>query len=372
MTPGEFIAKWRASELKERSAAQSHFIDLCRLLCEPTPTDADPTGEWYCFERGARKDTGGDGWADVWKRGCFAWEYKGRCADLEVAFNQLRQYALALENPPLLIVSDMARFRIRTNWTNSVSVTHEFTLDDLADGATRDRLKWAMSDPERLRPGETRQTVTERAAATFAELAQGLRDRGHDQQTVAHFVNRLVFCMFAEDVGLLPGNMFTRMLERTRGDPAKFADYASRLFGAMATGGDVGFEPVAWFNGGLFDDDTALSLDREGIETAKGGSARLVGDRPVDPGDTVRARSRPGQALAARSALHRPRQDHADRRSGVRPSAICRVGDGKGRDRGHGRTRGRGGLACGADAATAAGGPDAARLPRTTAEIYCA
>ena len=238
------------------------------MLGEPTPSDADPAGEWYCFERGARKDTGGDGWADVWKRGFFAWEYKGKRADLDAAFNQLRQYALALENPPLLIVSDMARFRIRTNWTNSVSATHEFTLEDLADGATRDMLKWAMSDPERLRPGETRQTVTERAAATFAELAQGLRDRGHDPQTVAHFVNRLVFCMFAEDVGLLPGSMFTRMLERSRSDPGKFAGYASQLFGAMAAGGDVGFEPVAWFNGGLFDDDTALPLDREGVETA--------------------------------------------------------------------------------------------------------
>ena len=268
MTPDTFIAKWRASELKERSAAQEHFIDLCRMLGEPTPAEADPTGDRYCFERGARKDTGGDGWADVWKRGCFAWEYKGRRANLDTAFDQLRQYALALENPPLLIVSDMERFRIRTNWTNSVSVMHEFTLDDLSDGATRDRLKWAMSEPERLRPGETRQGVTERAAATFAQLAQGLRDAGHDAQTVAHFVNRLVFCMFAEDVGLLPGNMFTRMLERTRRDPDRFADYASQLFGAMTTGGDVGFEPVAWFNGGLFDDDTALPLDREGIETA--------------------------------------------------------------------------------------------------------
>ena len=268
MTPGDFIAKWRASELKERSAAQEHFIDLCRLLGEPTPAEADPAGDSYCFERGARKDSGGDGWADVWKRGCFAWEYKGRRADLDAAFNQLRQYALALENPPLLIVSDMVRFRIRTNWTNSVSKTHELTLDDLADGATRDKLKWAMSDPERLRPGETRQMVTERAAATFAELARLLRDRGHDPQAVAHFVNRLVFCMFAEDVGLLPDDMFTRMLERTRRDPEKFADYASRLFGAMATGGDVGFEPVARFNGGLFDDDTALPLDGEGIETA--------------------------------------------------------------------------------------------------------
>ena len=61
---------------------------------------------------------------------------------------------LALENPPLLIVSDMVRFRIRTNWTNSVSETHEFTVDDLADGAVRDELKWATSDPDRLRPGK--------------------------------------------------------------------------------------------------------------------------------------------------------------------------------------------------------------------------
>ena len=267
MTPGEFIAKWRASELKERSAAQEHFIDLCRLLGEPTPAEADPTGERYCFERGARKDTGGDGWADVWKRHCFAWEYKGKHADLDVAFNQLRQYALALENPPLLIVSDMARFRIRTNWTNSVSLTHEFGLDDLADAATRDKLKWAMSDPERLRPGESRQALTERAAATFAVLAQSLRERGHEPQAVAHFVNRLVFCMFAEDVGLLPADMFTRMLQQARKQPEEFAAMARALFGAMATGGLVGFEAVAWFNGGLFDDDAALPLAKSEIET---------------------------------------------------------------------------------------------------------
>ena len=266
ITPGEFIAKWRASELKERSAAQEHFIDLCRLLGEPTPADADPTGDRYCFERGARRDAGGEGWADVWKRHCFAWEYKGKHANLDAAFNQLRQYALALENPPLLIVSDMARFRIRTNWTNSVSETYEFTLDDLFDAANRDKLKWAMSDPERLRPGETRQALTERAAATFASLAQSLRWRGHDGQAVAHFVNRLVFCMFAEDMGLLPDDMFTRMLEHARRRPDDFTVLARDLFGAMATGGRVGFEEVAWFDGGLFDDDTALPLKKSEIE----------------------------------------------------------------------------------------------------------
>ena len=266
VTANEFIAKWHASELKERSAAQEHFIDLCRLLGEPTPAEADPKGDHYCFERGAYKDTGGEGWADVWKRHCFAWEYKGKHADLDAAFNQLRQYALALENPPLLIVSDMHRFRIRTNWTNSVSKTLEFRLDDLVDGAVRDKLKWAMSDPERLRPGETRQMLTERAATTFAQLAQSLRDQAHAPQEVAHFVNRLVFCMFAEDVGLLPGAMFTRMLEHARRRPEEFATLACDLFQAMSVGGRVGFEAVEWFNGGLFEDDATLPMDKAQIE----------------------------------------------------------------------------------------------------------
>jgi len=135
MTPGEFITKWKAVELKERSAAQSHFNDLCRMLDEDGPTDADPTGEWYCFEKGATKSTGGEGWADVWKRGHFGWEYKGKRKDLNAAFAQLQQYALALEHPPLLVVCDLDRFRIHTNWTNSVSEVHEFALDDLRDGA---------------------------------------------------------------------------------------------------------------------------------------------------------------------------------------------------------------------------------------------
>ena len=267
MTAHEFINKWKASALKERSGSQEHFLDLCRLLEEPTPAEADPTGETYCFERGARKDTGGDGWADVWKRHHFAWEYKGQRADLDAAFGQLRQYALALENPPLLIVSDMVRFRIRTNWTNSVSQTHEFELDDLADAATRDRLKWAFADPERLRPGETRQSLTERAAASFASVAQALRERGHDPQAVAHFVNRLVFCMFADDVGLLPGHMFTRMLRHAHPAPERFPELAGELFQVMSSGGRVGFEAVAWFNGGLFDDGATLPLEKSDIET---------------------------------------------------------------------------------------------------------
>jgi type II restriction/modification system DNA methylase subunit YeeA len=265
VTPDQFIAKWKVAELKERSAAQSHFIDLCLMLDEPAPTDADPKGEWYAFERGATKTTGGEGWADVWKRGHFGWEYKGKRKDLDAAFAQLQQYALALENPPLLVVCDLNRFRIRTNWTNSVSEVHEFALDDLRDATVRQKLKWVLSDPERLRPGKTRQALTEQAAAEFAKLAQRLRERGHPSEAVAHFINRLVFCMFAEDVDLLPAKMFKRMLEHTLTQPSEFQALASDLFRAMKAGGRIGFEHVAWFNGGLFNDDAALSLDKDDI-----------------------------------------------------------------------------------------------------------
>ncbi len=240
---------------------------MCRLVGEPTPVEADPTGETYCFEKGAIKETGGDGWADVWKRHCFAWEYKGLHANLDAAFTQLRQYALALENPPLLIVSDMHRFRIRTHWTNSVSKTYEFEIDDLIDAEVREQLKWALSDPDRLRPDETRQDLTERAATAFAAVALTLRERGHEPQAVAHFVNRMVFCMFAEDVGLLPNNLFTRMLKQARKHPDRFIDMSRVLFGNMATGGQVGFEPVVWFNGGLFEDGATLHLEPAEIET---------------------------------------------------------------------------------------------------------
>lgn len=254
MTPELFIDKWRLADLTERAAAHSHFIDLCRVLGEPSPTDADPKGERYAFERGATKTSGGEGWADVWKADCFGWEYKGKKKNLDVALDQLKRYALALDNPPLLIVCDLDRFRIVTNWTSTVSVRHEFDLGGLRDPLNVQKLKWAFAEPERLRPDRTRQAVTEEAAAKFIGIAQELRAQGHDSLAVARFVNRLVFCMFAEDVDLLPNGMFGRMLRAAKTEPGSFLDHCESLFRTMHKGGRIGFERIAWFNGGLFAD----------------------------------------------------------------------------------------------------------------------
>ena len=96
MTVAEFIAKWGHVELKERSAAQEHFLDLCHLVGHGSPATLDPTGTWFTFERGASKAGGGGGWADVWKREHFGWEYKGRHRDLDEACLQLVRYQGAL------------------------------------------------------------------------------------------------------------------------------------------------------------------------------------------------------------------------------------------------------------------------------------
>jgi len=132
MTPAEFARKWGESTQKERSAAQEHFIDICRMLGVPTPNEADPTGAWYAFEKGAGKTGGGDGFADVWKRSHFAWEYKGKRRDLNLAYEQLLRYRDNLENPPVLVVCDIDRFEVRTNFTNTPTRLYTFDLADLA------------------------------------------------------------------------------------------------------------------------------------------------------------------------------------------------------------------------------------------------
>ncbi|MCP5519070.1 MAG: hypothetical protein H7A45_17640 [Verrucomicrobiales bacterium] len=124
MTPAEFKRKWSRYKGKETSAYVEHFNDLCRMLGHPTPAEADPSGsDWFCFQKRVVKDAelfvlndageepepGERGFADVWKKGCFAIEYKGRKKNLDDAYKQLLRYREALANPPLLVVCDFDR-----------------------------------------------------------------------------------------------------------------------------------------------------------------------------------------------------------------------------------------------------------------------
>ena len=185
MTPTGFVAKWQNVRLSERSACQQHFCDLCEMLGHPKPAEADPEGTHFTFERGVRTVEGSQGWADVWKRGHFGWEYKRRHKDLKAAYDQLLLYREDLENPPLLVVSDMDRFEVHTNFTGTAKQVHAFDLARLAQPRNLDVLRKVFFDPEALRPEVTTVDITEEAAKRFGELADGMRLRGVEAHVFA-------------------------------------------------------------------------------------------------------------------------------------------------------------------------------------------
>lgn len=263
MNTAQFIDKWQQVQLTERSAAQQHFLDLCALVGHPPPAEFDPTGDSFTFERGAAKQDGGDGWADVWKRGFFGWEYKGPGKDLVTAYNQLLQYREALENPPLLVVCDMERIVIHTNFTAVANQVHEIPLAKMDEPRHREILEAVFFEPEKLKPGRTSEAITQEAASAFAGIATSLRARGVAPDVSAHFLDRVVFCLFAEDIGLLPEELFDRIVRAGVARPADFPDMASELFRAMSEGKPFGADIIRHFNGALFENATALELTRE-------------------------------------------------------------------------------------------------------------
>ena len=263
MTPQEFVSKWKGNALSERSAAQQHFLDLCALFEHPTPAAVDKLGEEFTFERGLTKTGGGGGFADVWKRGFFAFEYKKQRRNLDDALVQLTRYASALENPPLHVVCDTQRFKIVTAWTGLLVVTYELSLDDLLDPEKRKILSNVFHDPEQLRPGRTRAELTRDAAREFATIVERMQHRYPDREAIAHFVNQLVFCFFAEDAGLLPDAYFTKLLKTALATPANAKPMLDSLFMAMESGGFHGIEEIRHFNGGLFDGRRALVLEAD-------------------------------------------------------------------------------------------------------------
>jgi hypothetical protein len=281
MTPEEFIAKWRGTTRTERSAAQEHFLDLCALLGVPKPGNVDRHGTEYTFEKSTRKIGDTAGFADVWKRHCFAWEYKGNRRNLVEAYAQLKQYADALENPPLLIVSDMQEIRVHTNFTNAIAQQHVIPLAELRSVEARELLRNCFLHPERLLPTQTRESVTAQAAANFANIAVLLR-RHDDERRVAHFINKLVFCLFAEDIDLLPDRVFADILDESVKRPDDLERMLRELFRAMANpNGSFGKAAIPWFNGGLFDDDDVLPLGIAAIEDLK--TAARLDWKAIDP-----------------------------------------------------------------------------------------
>jgi type II restriction/modification system DNA methylase subunit YeeA len=292
MTPAEFKKKWHRFTGKESSAYQEHFNDLCRLFGQKTPVEADPSGtDFFCFQKRVVKDAelfaltddepGGEkkkGFADVWKKAFFAVEYKGKRKDLAEAYKQLQQYRESLLNPPLLLVCDFDRYILQTNFNGTVPTKYEFLNDTIDEPENWRILRAFFEDPDSLKPSRTLAQVTETLARQIAEVAMSLQKRESvelaDATTrkqvnfaqrrnlrIARFLNRIIFCFFAEDSGLLPARLFSEIAKTAVADPKHFASALESLFQVMAKGGLYGSHKIRHFNGHLFEEATVFELN---------------------------------------------------------------------------------------------------------------
>lgn len=74
---------------------------------------------------------------------------------------------------------------------------------------------------------------------------------------------RLLFCLFADSIGLLPNHVFRRLVREDRFSPTRFLRKLTLLFEAMSqSDGIFGEHSIKYFNGGLFDTASILQLDQ--------------------------------------------------------------------------------------------------------------
>jgi hypothetical protein len=265
----EFIHKWAAITINERAVAQTHFNELCALVGAPAPLDKGQQSSIYRFEQPLTKSGGGAGFADVWFKDHFAWEYKtkGKYSNLRGAYTQLILYKGDLGNPPVLVACDIENYYVSIEFTGYRTQVEQFTNADLQNAATRDLLRQVFTNPEQLRPVERAETITEKAAKQLADIARLLEGRGFAPVDTAPFFVKVLFALFAEDIRLLPAELMTQSIRQAIMNPGEFVPIAQSLFQTMKSGGYCGpGNKVPRFNSWLFENAVALPLNADELQ----------------------------------------------------------------------------------------------------------
>ncbi len=316
-TPADrFIARWANAAASERANAQLFLTELTDLLGVPRPGNDHALG--YSFEFPVKIPTGPgaftDGRIDLYRRRCLVLEAKQFAAPkaeptaLELALDanagkqkagpvrgsdawddamwkargQAERYArhLPAEEPPapfLLVVDVGHSLEVYADFTQAGRAYQAFPdprsfrirLADLREEKIRERLRRIWLDPLSLDPAKISAAVTRDIAALLATLASSLEKAGHPPKLVAEFLTRCLFCMFAEDVGLLEKDSFRGLLDSLRDSPAGFAPKLRTLFAEMQTGTDFSVilnRKLLRFNGGLFADASVLPLNGDQLK----------------------------------------------------------------------------------------------------------
>jgi hypothetical protein len=271
---------------------QTFFDDLCVALGVERPIPKGTMqGDPYCFDKEIKvfhKEGIKTNFVDFHREGHFLIEAKqgsdkpkqsspkrgteSYLRMMEKAFYQALSYTPFLNSkPPFLMTCDIgSHFELWMSFSGNYGgygAREVIALDRLLDEKVFDRFVAIFSDPQSLNPEKYRARVTREVAGTLAKLAKWLEEQGKEPQEVANFLMRCIFTMFAEDVRLLQGEIFTRALqERWIPEPNRFKAEIEDLWKVMNTGGKFNFDAIPQFNGSFFANAIAFDLPREQLE----------------------------------------------------------------------------------------------------------
>jgi very-short-patch-repair endonuclease len=297
-----FLKKWLGSEGNERANYQTFFGDFCVALgVEGPPPKGTVAGDPYCFDKDIKffsEKAETTKFADFYREGHFLVEAKQGSQDsskghgkrgtktyrdaMQKAFNQAKSYAynrMLPSLPPFLMTCDIgSHFEVWEGFSGeygSYGARQQIHLNDLAQPEVFDRFVAIFTDPQSLNPEKYRARVTREVAAELAKLSRWLEEQGREPHQTANFLMRCIFTMFAEDVELLKGEVFTKALrDRWIPNPHTFRSEIEALWQTMNTGGTFGFERILRFNGSFFEDATAIELPKAQLEVLYAAAAK--------------------------------------------------------------------------------------------------
>jgi hypothetical protein len=258
-----FAARWSVRDGNERKEAQTFLTELFACYGQLLSDVA----EFEHFQAGGFVDL-------IWPRVCIvemksAGEAKRLARHREQALSYWREAADVEQNipsPDYVVLCAFKRFEVWEpgKFPNAPRVI--FDLEELPDRYTS--LLFLAGDEPVF--AARQEAVTLEAVGKLADLLQRLEQRGEgDPQSRRRFILQVVWCMFAEDLGQIPGHGFTRVVDDLIANPRRSsADDLGRLFEYLddpsperPTHGLYAGVPYA--NGSLFSEPSRIDMTPE-------------------------------------------------------------------------------------------------------------
>jgi hypothetical protein len=247
----DFAAKLKGDE---KSEAQTFLFHLLEAFNH----DANTLPEGCTFEYRVRFPGDRTKFADLVWPGRVLFEMKSRGEKLSKHYQQTFDYWLNLvpHRPPYVVLCNFDEL-----WIYDFNTQLQEPLEKLKVSELRERhsaLNFLY--PKKSLPifGNNWVEVSREAARDVADAFNSMVQRGEPRERARRYILQCVVSMFSEDIGLLPDNFFTELLDECRRSEnlgQSTYDLVGQLFRQMndskpARGGR--FAGVDYFNGGLF------------------------------------------------------------------------------------------------------------------------